>query len=740
MRRRRYNRHNDNEYHNNDILLTEFRFFNKSKKVIDDKILLDIQKKLLESETNFIYWTSDEFSKYGVGFRLKKQLYDKDGKTLLVPNVYIKILEFENITFTTEEFNNCQYILDKKIFINYILTDEQKELLDEFSYSNLNDEKNIFPKIITFDNWENTISFLIEKKIINTYSCYNYEWKEYTEDIKILLGIEKLEKPYYKIHRNGYSSDKVKHIFKVIEKRINNKNYRIELYTRVTTSEQWYIRITAEDDKEYTLIDEDRIYFQSYENNIYYYVDISSNQKIEETETIEVEETIEIKEIVNNKEVIRQKNVRKNKDIKRNRLIINHEIFNSMSRNIHEILSDGQISINPMIYNFYSERAIKFDDHDTIVDTRQQMINNRYKEIIEEGKIIKIDKINIGKNIIYIEDERFKIEFPIGFINVKENFNKIRDSFRVGDARFNFNLLYENLLKISKLRIINMNHTQYAEYKDFKKITFTINEMEITISKEDTRIKINEIFCRIADVYPILTKLICYNDVEEFNKFVKDVSHIGYEWKRMINTGVIIELSNPFYNIFKQTGNTQLEKTILRFSLLWDAEKRSNVALLLNGEKYPIKYKGKFKRFFDYPKRAITITKLTQELNECIENLDDDKILEIIDNAIEEGKIIKKRGEELVSNTIKDISAKEVEINIRGQKMLGYTFNGKISKAEYFINKIDLSVHKMINGTWDRRCIVDDHNKNRIFEDRLANRLANIYNEPDKLKRFLMVN
>jgi len=78
-----------------------------------------------------------------------------------------------------------------------------------------------------------------------------------------------------------------------------------------------------------------------------------------------------------------------------------------------------------------------------------------------------------------------------------------------------------------------------------------------------------------------------------FNKYIKDVSHIGLEWKKLINNGVMIYLENPLFKGLQKIGRESQEKVIMRFSLLWDDTKRQNVYLIVNGKKYLIKYKGK---------------------------------------------------------------------------------------------------------------------------------------------------
>ena len=125
--------------------------------------------------------------------------------------------------------------------------------------------------------------------------------------------------------------------------------------------------------------------------------------------------------------------------------------------------------------------------------------------------------------------------------------------------------------------------------------------------------------------------------------------------------------------------------------------------------------------------------KLQNELQECLVEINDDIIIDIVENAVKEAKIIKKRGKELVVNTIKDIKAEKITIDINGNEHVGYKFKGRITGAVYFVRENDLDVYKFVDGQWNRRCVVDDHNKQRIFEDKLANRLVNIFNEPKKI-------
>jgi hypothetical protein len=116
-------------------------------------------------------------------------------------------------------------------------------------------------------------------------------------------------------------------------------------------------------------------------------------------------------------------------------------------------------------------------------------------------------------------------------------------------------------------------------------------------------------------------------------------------------------------------------------------------------------------------------------LTDCLGEFDKEVFLGLVQNAIKEAEIVRQRGEELVAYTIKDTKAIETTIEINNKEIQDYKIVGIRTSTPYFINRITLEVYKFTDGNWNRRCVVDDPNKQRIFEDRLANRLVNIYNE-----------
>jgi hypothetical protein len=696
MRRRQSQSSRFNDSYNRDyndsqkILLSEFRFYNKQKNVINDDVLKKIQKKLLKSKKiSSIFWSNRTFAKYNIGFIMSKQILDEEAAIKgIEPNIYISIKSLE-AKFTPSQFKECKYIT-KNLLFGFIPLDDQKDFL--YNLDSSKDKK--INKV--FKNWNEIIQYLIEGKLLN--SLYKEEsWYDFKETINCIFDdIELKEDEIEYLTRNTEKSpDCVYHIFKVIEKRYNNKNYRIAFTNQKRhyySRRNYFMRVVPEDDNEYNLIDEGRIYIEKNDKN--YYVDLNCNEYSDK------------------------------------KPIIRNHLFWYLERNINQMLPENENIITPVIYNFYKSRMGRHGIDDE-TDIKQIKLNDQYIKLLNQGREVKINNAIISKNKIEVVGERFKIEFGDDFIDVIKYFGSIRKLVIADDVKYNFNILYEKLIELSVLNVVRMENTRETKYKKFEEVKFKVNDMEIEVYKDtNNRIKINNIFSRIDDVYPTLSKIICYNNIDEYNKYVKDVSYIGVEWKKMISKGIPLELNNPFESLFDKTGMGKLNKMPLRFSLLWDTEKRTKIYLMLNNTKYLIKRKSTFKRYFNAPRRIVSMNKLKTDLTKCIDGIDNDLILDIVENAIQEAKIVQERGEELVRNTIKEIGAKESKIKINDAEIEGYILTGRVTGKTYFIKKINLDVYKRENDKWNRRCVVSSHTKSRIFEDKLANRLINIYNEP----------
>ena len=699
MRRRRQRRNKfyesiyDSE---NGILLEEFKFYNKTKNIINDDILKSIQNRLKKDES-LIYWTNSIFAKNHIGFQfIKKPLENNTFE------YYINIIEFSKIDFSVKQFNNTKQIFERQFFLNFYLDYDQKCALNRIDIDSTTFIKTPKKSIKT---WDELINIYIKNELMTLYES-NYQYFDtFKNDVEIIFNqkFNFYERSSDQVQIGKiYNNERVYEILDVIEKRIDEKNYRIALICRYGRYNPSYcMEVISENNENYIYTDKEKIYFKNH--NTRYYLDDNL------------------------------------KEYKNGKIQIYLNLFELMGNNINKILDKNQKVITANIYRFYKERVSKYEDDKINCSDEEYKILKQYEKILEKKNRIKINDVVITNESIEVIGQNFCLKFDESFLNIKEKLIEIKRIINNEDMKFNFNALYENILKISKLKIINIDNTTSQKYKNFKEISFILNDIPISIIKNENRIKINNYFCRINDVHHILNRAICFNSEDDFSKYIKEVSYIGIEWKKMISEGIALQLNNPFHNIFLKTGETSFEKMFLRFSLLWDAEKRNKVYLVLNNIKYPIKYKGKFKQHFNYPQRTITMTQLKKELKECIENLEEDAIIEIVENGIKEAKIIKERGQELVSNTIKEINAIETEIDIPGGKIKGYLFKGTISNNDYFVNKISLDVYKKMNGQWNRRCIVNDANKQRIFEDKLANRLINIYNEPSYLEGYLRV-
>jgi len=682
--RRRYRRSN---YHNSydtykDILLAEFQFYNKKKKLIDDNILTKIYSKVIGGET--VYWTNADFAKSSVGFKMYKEEEE----------VYIRIIELK-YNFTVKQFNSCKEIIGEKIFIGFDMTEDEKHFINDFD----TDDIIIKNKNKTLNNWKEVVDFLIECKVLNTYGeTDENEFETFNNDLKMMFG-EEIIKPKYSRNDNRCSYCDACHIFKVIERRINDVNYRIAVISDFSNySTKYKLRIIDETNKDYNYIDTNRFYIEADRDN-FYYLDMTL---MESTEKGEIK--------------------------------ANLDLFKLMINNISDVLGDRKV-ITPSIYRFYADRVSKFENYDYrgALDEKQMAIMKQYEKIMSTGKEIKIDHTTIGKNRIRVDGENFDMTFDDEFINIADKLPNILGLIRKQDVRYNFNALYEGILNMSKLKYVRTEYIRDRMYREFEKQTFEINGMEIEVEKDANRMKINGTFCRIADVYDILTRAICYNSIKDYNKFIKDVSYIGMEWKKMIAEGIHLEINNPFNSVFRKIGEQTEEHLYLRFSLLWDADKRTQVYLVLGDKKYPIRYKGKFKSEFNMPRQTVTMASLKKKMKASLDDINDEMIIEVVEKGIEEAKIVKERGLELVQNTIKEVNAKEGSIDLRGNNVFGFEFKGRVSGSKYFVEKNHLTVFKWMDGTWNRRCVVDDSSKERIYEDRLANRLVNIYNEPARI-------
>lgn len=680
-RRRYYNDDKDDDYgSSNSILFVEFKFYNGKNRVVTEDELKEIEDGL--KKQNSLFWTNKDFISNGVFFWFYKHPINKE-KTEF--DCFVRLFEYRNCGLTAKQVCNTKYKGEELMF-GFVPTESQISLI-------ANIDADI--QLRYFATWEDYVNYLIIHNLFGKY-CEEYDFTKFKNDMRKLFSFDDFKTPKYELLDEGvWINVMMFHIMKVIEVRIREKNYRVAMLGSPSNygGSSYYVRTISESDKEYNYVDENRIVVQINKRLLFF--DTGINEYNDE------------------------------------KLRFFKRVFIMIRDNVGSILSDNECFITATMYRFYRERVADETGDSKYMTEREKQIVAQYKKLLNLGRKVKLNGMLMTQRKIMFEDDMFNIEFGENFLNVCDKFGEIKKLIN-SDLKYNINEFYEKLLSLSFIKKISMDYTTSPVYKNFSCLDFTINGLHIVVEKDNNRIKINGIFSRIDDVHYVLSKAICYGDVDSYNSYLKDISNIGVDWKKMINNGIKIRMTNPFYSIFEKTKTNIVRELNLRFSLVWDAEKRKNVYLLINGEKYLIRYKGKFKKNFNFPSLNLTMKQFKKYLSESITDITDDAIIEIVENSMKEALIVQKRGEELVRNTIKDVGAIECEIEIQGgHKIIGYAIKGRRTEADYFVDKTQLTVYKKVNGNWNRRCVVDDHNKQRIFEDRLANRLVNIYNEPE---------
>lgn len=689
-----------NNFKNNtkDMLFAEFLFYNKTQNLIDDKVVDNIRKKLIK-ENDTIFWTNEFYAEKNIGFQFT---YKKTGYKLSIKDksekldIYVS-LHVMHEKLDVKKFNKAKSIL-KTYILNFEPSTEQQELINEIDFFDTGYYKKEKTPLKYIENWETLIIEFVKDDVLRGLERTS-DFEKHKTRCELLFNYKAIQtegKIEFE-HANVYNKyDDLYFIDDVMEQRHNNINYRIAICLKMGRYGYDYIyRIYDENDKYYNLIDKNRIFFKKNEN--YYFIDLSLN------------------ELTSGKKIL-----------------IYENMINVLAQNAHTILQNNEYIITPKIYNFFRERISKFEDtYNRYGKEELDEITLKYIELLGKNKTIKIQNVFINRNEIKFEDETFNIKFDENFMDVTQSVPKIKTLLKNLNAQYNLNEFYEGLLKISKLKILDRTNVTDMKYKTFNGANFEVNGIKIIIKKESNRLYINEEFCRIDDIFYMLARVICYTSQTDYKTYLEDVSHIGSEWLQMISQGVDIDLQNPFSGIFTTPDN--LSNSKVRFSLLWDTEKRNNIYLVVNNKQYLIKYKQKFKTDFFNASNRKSLSELKNSLVQSIIGMDDDEIIEIVKNAIKEAQIVQQRGIELVNETVKEINAVETKLDINGYQLDGYLVIGRVSNSEYFIQKQSLKVFKKQSGNWNQRCVVDHAGKQRIYEDKLANRLVNIYNEPLKI-------
>jgi hypothetical protein len=651
--------------------LKEFEYFNNKHQIIPKEELEKIHKKVDEEE-HYIYYNDI----------LKKNN---------------KIFIFNKNEITVHSVSNIDRLSDKtKILVQFnricLLNfdyDRTKliHILNEISISQSYIYENIYEILLSRDG--NTV----KSTYIDTIG------EDHTGATRINDFLDALGLPQCNFIRTNINDDDFYYIHYVYEFRVNKINYRLYI-----VSNDKYYRILVVSDKNYNLyvnIDKGKVYISSWNYTSFF-------------------DTTLFK--------INQKNI----------LEVDNDALHIIDNKRDKISNDRVITIGAELYNFYKTNRQSQISGQYLKDK----ITMKYFELLTNGKELKIKNFLISKNKIEIPGE-FVLEFDKTFLNTPDKIGELRELIERINTSYNLNEFWEELLKISIVGYIELyvgrdrRGENFNIFNNFTETTFTLNGMVLNIKKpESGRIHINNMFCRFADVHHLIEHLICYTNINEYNQYIKDIEKIGVNWKKLINTGVnlkIVNSINDFYRYYNvDDDNDIVNHYDIRLSLYWDANKRNQVYIMINNNKHLITNKRLFMKHFYSPYTTTNITKLSETLYGCL-GQSDVNIYNLVDDAIVEFQVVKERAERLVADTLTNTNTVKTKITILNNEITGYYLKGIKSQSEYFIEAGNLAVYKKMDGNWNKRCVVDRHDKNRIYEDRLANRIVNIYNEPARI-------
>lgn len=646
----------------NDILIDEFLFYNEKYPILTQK---EIDEML-----SLKFFTNKQLQEH----LLIIERCVKNDETIIV---FTKL----SSKFEIDDIKNTKYIY-RSLLVGFDLSPEEKYFIENVSF--------LSETCIFFKTFKDAFDYLITHNLR-------------TED-KFLRNEFSGKVKKYKLFNRERSLHNIYFINEVKEYRINNKNYRLAQINRFNnyydeTPEykdvRFIYRSVSEEDKDYNLIDEGRVYYETDNHpSESYFFDENTNT---------YEDGV---------------------------LLLNIIKYRAIESRISEYFINGvekPYIITPQIFKFFDKYDYNVKDN-SYIPQKQKIILDKYIELLNKNESIKINNILLSKERIEILGEEFIILFRSNFIDVTD-INKLYKFHNLIKLReYNLNTFYTEILKISQAESI-------AELRGYNGETeFTVNDITIKISSKNGVVKINNMRTRKCDIIHILERAICFTNIDDYNTYIKNVNTIGVKWMNTINNGILINLECN-YKLVLGYLNTKSDIITIRLGFLRDEIHPQTVYLNINDKKYMIRLKGEFIKHFEsnYHYSSFTITRLNSIFKETLIDYKSSILKALINDAFEELIKIKKKGEELILHTIKLTNAIEKINEIYGNEVTGYEITGLKSKRKYFIKKDSLDVYVYVNNAWNRRCVVDSYDKQRIFEDRLANRLVNIYNEPKRI-------
>jgi len=413
----------------------EFEFFNKRINIVPKEEF----KKFKKEKNNF--YINDKLK--------EKKMF------LFFDKNKIEVIKYkQNIDMTQEKLNRIVYHeMNRGLFFNFkpILTSGDLSVLQGHYGNNDNifiDTPNELKDMICdkLNSYDRDKPNSLDKKLFDKYIE--------------LFGLE-VYKDFSLAESDAYNNCEYHIIVGVYEHRKDNMNYRLVFYKDMFEEEDYIMRMYSEEHVDYTKLDIGRIvfYFGRYHCDDLIFMDLNC-----------IETNIDGKIIINNK--------------------LCRYIYNRKSKLISDNLMTSEI------YNFYKSRINSLTNLKSSGNVIEDKIVIKYLELLRNSKEIKINNFLIHKNYIKLVDENFTIEFDDKFLNIERNFNDLYKLLKNKETKYNFNILYEKIIEISK-----MGEVYPHSGTNFKSSSVIVNGLPVTLEKNGNRYYINNIFIMFLYVY-----------------------------------------------------------------------------------------------------------------------------------------------------------------------------------------------------------------------------------------------
>ena len=257
--------------------------------------------------------------------------------------------------------------------------------------------------------------------------------------------------------------------------------------------------------------------------------------------------------------------------------------------------------------------------------------------------------------------------------------------------------------------------TMYIADNQDKKITGTIGNINFTLLR-NKRSYINDIRINNEEVFNVLQRALCFNNTEDFNQFLRQVSKCSLRIHTYLAKGITTK-------IYDNLLNTTL---LAQFPLL---RKNGKHFLVLNETAYSIHDLNKL----------LVIDKSTST-DKLLEVFSDNTIIEIpqeiFATIVKEAKDAYLKAIEKSHQLLKEVeekfNLKLTQVSLNGKLLTGYIIEGHLRK--YFIEAKETNDHTKYQ-VYDypegrHRCIVDKHGSvEEVGVDKLVNRIFALKND-----------